>query len=155
MCSPFSECGIAPLVDGEDKPDWLKRAVEILGQHAKQREQLLSFNVELAIDGDYSVFPGCEMSEWSYLAGVPEEVAEKRKVLNMPRLCAAIREEKAPILTITDRDFGIMSAGNVEIAKELKGLIDEHYHNVGIVKQYGQFSQDLYIFKRIGKVRAE
>ena len=153
MCAPFSECGIVPLV--EDKPKWLKPAVEILGQHAKPGEELLSFNVELAVDGNYSVFPGCEMSDFGYLAAVREEVAEKRKVLNMPRLRAAIREEKAPLMTVTDRDFGIMAAGNVEVAKELKGLIDEHYHTVGIVKQYGQFSQNLYIFKRVGKANTE
>jgi len=58
-------------------------------------------------------------------------------------------------MTVTDRDFGIMAAGNVEVAKELKGLIDEHYHTVGIVKQYGQFSQNLYIFKRVGKANTE
>ena len=58
-------------------------------------------------------------------------------------------------MTITDRDFGIMAAGNPEAAKILKSLLDEHYYNVGIVKQYGQFAQDLYIFKRLSKNRPE
>jgi len=116
---------------------------------------LLSFNLELAIDGKYSMFPGCEVGEWRYFAAVPEEVSQKRRVLNAPRLYAAIREEKAPIMTITDRDFGIMAAGNPEAAKTLKSLPDEHYYNVGIVKKYGQFAQDLYIFKRLGKAKPE
>ena len=155
MSSPFSECGIAPLVGGENKPDWLKQAATILRRHAEPGEELLSFNLELAVDGKYSVFPGCELGEWSYFAGVPEEVAEKRRVLNAPRLYAAMREEKAPIVTITDRDFGIMAGGNPEAAKALKSLLDDHYHNVGIVKKYGQFAQDLYIFKRLGKNKPE
>ena len=155
MCSPFSECGIAPLVDGESKSDWLKQAATILRRHAEPGKELLSFNLELAIDGKYSVFPGCEVGEWSYFAGVPDEVAEKRKVLNAPRLFTAIREEKAPIVTMTDRDFGIMAAGNPEAAKKLKSLLDDHYYNVGIVKKYGQFAQDLYIFKRLGKDKPE
>ena len=155
MCSPFSECGITPLLNGGDKPNWLKQAVAILGRHMQPGDELLSFNVELAIEGDYPVFPGCEMSEWSYLAAVPEEIAEKRKVLNTSRLRAAIRKEKPPIVTFTDRDFAVMAAGNAGIAKELKSLIDDHYHNIGIVKQYGQFGQDLYIFKRLSKAKPE
>ena len=86
---------------------------------------------------------------------MPEEVAEKRRVLNAPRLYAAMREEKAPIVTITDRDFGIMAGGNPEAAKALKSLLDDHYYNVGIVKKYGQFAQDLYIFKRLSKSKPE
>ncbi len=155
MCSPFSECGIAPLIDRADKPDWLKEALDILAGHAKPGDEMLSFNVELAFNGGYSVFPGCEASEFSYLAAVPDELAEKRKVLNLPRLAAAIGEEKAPFLTVTDRDFALMAAGNAEIAKQLKGLIDEHYSNVGVVKRYGQFGQDLYIFKRKGKAQVQ
>ena len=58
MCSPFSECGITPLLNGGDKPSWLKQAVAILGRHMQPGDELLSFNVELAIEGDYSVFPG-------------------------------------------------------------------------------------------------
>ena len=85
----------------------------ILRRHAEPGAELLSFHLELAIDGKYSVFPGCELGEWSYFAGVPEEFAEKRRVLNAPRLYAAIREEKTPIVTITDRDFGIMATGRV------------------------------------------
>jgi hypothetical protein len=155
MCSPFSECGIAPLVDGEKKPDWLKQAATILRRHAEPGAELLTFNLELAIDGKYSVFPGCELGEWSYFAGLPEEVAEKRRVLNARRLYTAIREAKTPIVTITDRDFGIMAAGNPEAAKTLKSLLDDHYYNVGIVKKYGQFAQDLYIFKRLSKDKPE
>lgn len=151
MCTPFSEVGIAPLIDRADKPDWLKEALVILAGNANPGEEMLSFNVELAFEGGYSVFPGCEASEWSYLVAVTDEVAETRKVLNLTRLAAAIGEEKPPILTFTDRDFDIMVAGKAEVAKQLEGLINSHYSNVGVVKQYGQFGQDLYIFKRKGR----
>ena len=151
ICSPFSECGIAPLIDREVKPDRLKQALDILARHAKPSDELLSFNVELAFHGGYLVFPGCEASEWSYLGDVPEELAEKRKVLNLLRLAAAIGEEKAPILTFTDRDVAIMAEDTAEIAEQLEALIVGHYRQVGVVEKYGQFGQELFIFKRLGK----
>lgn len=42
-----------------------------------------------------------------------------------------------------------MAAGNSDLAKELKSAIDKHYHTVGVVKRYGQFGLDLFIFKRL------
>ena len=97
------------------------------------------------------MFPGCEASEWSYLGDVPDELAKKRKVLNLLRLAAAIGEETSPILTFTDRDFATMSDDNAEIGKQLEALIVEHYRQVGVVEKYGQFGQELFIFKRMGK----
>ena len=151
ICSPFSEGGIAPLIDRAGKHDWLKEALGILARHAKPGDEMLSFNVELAFHGGYSVFPGCEASEWSYLGDVPDELAKKRKVLNLLRLAAAIGEETSPILTFTDRDFATMSDDNAEIGKQLEALIVEHYRQVGVVEKYGQFGQELFIFKRMGK----
>lgn len=151
MCSPFSEGGIAPLIDRAAKPDRLKEALDILAGHAKPGDEMLSFNAELAFGGGYSVFPGCEASEWSYLAAVPDEVAEKRKVLNWPRLVAAIREEKPPLLIFTDREFDFMTVGGIEHAEQFGALILEHYSQVGVVEKYGQFGLELFIFKRIGK----
>ena len=43
----------------------------------------------------------------------------------------------------------IMAAGDRERAETLKKLLDDRYQNVGLVKNYGQFQQNLYIFKNI------
>jgi hypothetical protein len=145
----FNEITPAERFVRAGKPDMLTEAQTMLRKHANEGDRLLTFNVELAVDGNYNVYPGCDMNDWSYMARVPDEVADRYHLLNWPRLKSAIKEGKAPILTLMDREFQIMAMGNPEAAKELKALIDDRYQNVGIVKRYGQFQQDLYIFKRL------
>jgi hypothetical protein len=149
MFMPFTEIDFSPLLQSGNKPGTFADALAIIGRHAKPGDQLLSFNAELPATGGYQSFPGCDMSEWGYLANAPEAMAEKYHLLNMPRLMDAIRNAESPILTLTDRDFAIMAGGSQEAAARLKLLIDEQYHSVGVVKRYGQFGQDLYIFKRL------
>lgn len=124
-------------------------ALRIIGKHAAPDARLLSFNTELAVNGGYEVSPGCEQSSWSYFASLPDDAAAKFKVLNANGLEKALSDGDASILTVTDWDFGQMAAGSQEHATRLKKLIDEGWQNVGIVKKYGQFQQDLYIFKRL------
>lgn len=149
MALPFNEIGPAERVSRIGQTGMLPEAQAMLRKHANEGDTLLTFNVELAVDGNYNVYPGCDVSDWSYMARVPDEVADRFHLLNWPRLKSAIKEGKAPILTLMDRDFQIMAMGSPEAAKELKALIDDRYQNVGIVKHYGQFQQDLYIFKRL------
>lgn len=152
MCVPFSESGdLMALCAARSDTDSLTRAGATLRQHAKPGDQLLSFNTELAINGGYELYPGCDLSEWSYLAGLPEDAAAKCHALTLPRLLGALKRADAPIVTLTERDFQIMATGREEVAKELKQLLEDRYQNVAIVKRYGQFQQDLYIFKRMGE----
>jgi hypothetical protein len=131
------------------KPSYIAEALQIVGRHAKPGDELLSFNVELAVNGRYRMYPGCEQSEWSYMPQVTDEFADRYHLLNANRLLAALRDGAAPVLAMTDRDFGLMAAGNQDFAATLKKLIDDRYQNVGIVKQYGMFQQNLYIFKNL------
>ena len=149
IAQPLNEISLGERFVRSEKPDMFDEAVSILRQHAPAGDTLLTFNVELALNGNYNVYPGCEMSDWSYMATVPDNLAERYHLLNFHRLKAALREGKTTILTLVDRDFSIMAMGNPDAAKELKSLIDERYYNVGVVKRYGQFGQDLLIFKRL------
>ena len=149
MALLFNEITPAERFARVGKPDMLTEAQSLLRQHARAGDTLLTFNVELAVDGNFDVYPGCDVSDWSYMAQVPDEVADRFHLLNWPRLKSAIKEGTPPIITLTDRDFQLMAMGNPEVAKELKALIDDRYQNVGIVKRYGQFQQDLYVFKRM------
>lgn len=153
ICIPFS---LSEFVFTErsfqlGKESFISEALRIIAKHAGPDAQLLTFNTELAVNGGYDVHPGCEQSSWSYFAPLPDDMAAKYHVLNAQSLEAALREGDASILTVTDWDFGQMAAGSPERATRLKKLIDEGWQNVGIVKKYGQFLQDLYIFKRNGQ----
>lgn len=123
-------------------------ALRIIAKHAGPDARLLTFNTELAVNGGYDVAPGFEQSSWSYLAQLPDDAAAQRRVLNAKGLEDELRDGDASILTVTDWDFGQMAAGSQEHAARLKKIIDEGWQNVGVVKKYGQFQQDLYIFKR-------
>jgi len=149
MSLPFNEIDPAVRLARVGKPAMFDEAVNIVRKHIQPGDRLLSFNVELAVEGGFDVYPGCDMSDWNYMAGVSDEVADRYRLLNLSKLKAAIRDGDTPILTLVDRDFQIMAAGNPDIARELKTLIDDHFHNVGVVKRYGMFQQDLFIFKRL------
>jgi hypothetical protein len=151
MAAPFSECGIAPLGGRGEKPEWLEQAATILRRHMKPGDEILTFNSELAVVGGYSVFPGCEMGSYGYFGGVSEETAAKRKVLNLPLLLAALRKEKVPIVAVTAADVGHMAADDADVFRQLIDLLDAHYSPVGAVKGYGQFGDELRIFRRAGR----
>jgi len=152
ICLPFTTVefnGFGDRAFSFGRQDYIAEALGIIKKHAKPGDQLLSFNVELAVNGNYRMFPGCEQSEWCYMPRVPDDFADRHHLLNSGRLIAAIRDGAAPIITMTDRDFMIMAAGDRERAETLKKLLDDRYQNVGLVKNYGQFQQNLYIFKNI------
>jgi 4-amino-4-deoxy-L-arabinose transferase-like glycosyltransferase len=151
ICIPFS---LSEFVFSErsfrmGKDSFIGEALRIIAKHAEPNARLLTFNAELAVNGGYEVQPGCEQSSWSYFAQLPDDLAAKYRALNANALEAALRDGDASILTVTDWDFGQMAAGSPERAGRLKKLIDDGWQNVGIVKKYGQFLQDLYVFKRI------
>lgn len=152
ICLPFTTAefnGFGDRAFSFGRQDYIAEALGIIEKYAKPGDQLLSFNVELAVNGNYRMYPGCEQSEWCYMPRVSDEFADRHHLLNAGRLTAAIRDGAAPIITITDRDFMIMAAGERERAETLKKLLDDRYQNVGLVKAYGQFQQNLYIFKNI------
>lgn len=131
------------------KQDYIAEAVGILRKYVQPGDTILSFNVELAVNGNYRMYPGCEQSEFCYMPNVTDDFADRHHLLNSDRLMAAIRNGAAPVITITDRDFVTMAGGDRNRAETLKALLDDRYQNVGIVKAYGQFQQNLYIFKNI------
>lgn len=147
--APFTEVDLSMLQRASRKADPFAEALSVIGRYAKPGDQILSFNVELPVMGGYEVFEGCDMSEWGYVSTAPDDVAKRYHLLNKNRLMEAIREAEPPILTMTDRDFAVMAAGDPKIAGDIKRAIDAKYQNVGVVKHYGQFGQDLFIFKRL------
>lgn len=152
ICLPFSESGdLLGIVTARAETDSLFRAGAVLRKHANPGEQFLTFNTELAINGGYELLPGCDLSEWGYFPALADDDADRYRVLNLKHLREALDHGKVPIVIITDRDFGIMAAGREDVAQGLKRLLEEKYTNVAVVKRYGQFQQDLFVFKRIGK----
>lgn len=150
LCMPFTlaECVPTDRTFRFGSASFIDDALRIIAKYAGPDARLLTFNTELAVNGGYEVTPGCEMSTWSYLAQLPDDEAARRRVLNAKRLEAELRDGDAAILTVTDWDFGQMAMGSEEFAARLKKLIDDGWHHVGVVKKYGQFQQDLYVFKR-------
>lgn len=149
ICLPFNQ--VTPRLRGlrAGKPDFLTEAVDKIARHAKPGDPLLSFNLELVVNGGYEVYPGCDLSDWSCFPQLPDELVDRYRVTNQQRFFDAIRGGKAPILTFTARDFGIMARGDQQMAAQIQKALDDRWQNVGVVKAYGQFSQDLYIFKNI------
>jgi len=131
-----------------DVPNWLQEAVAIAGRHARPGDTLLSFDTELAVAGRFTLYPGCEMSWWGYFAQAPAAFADRLHVLTMPRLLDAIGRRRAEILAVTPKDFEVMAAGDMQAAHRIKAAIDDGYECAGVVNDYGQFAEPLFIYRR-------
>lgn len=70
----------------------------------------------------------------------------KLHTINFKKLSEDISSGRQRIFCFEDRLFSSMAAQNQEIAKQLKQLLEQHYRQVGVVNNYGQFGLTLYIF---------
>jgi hypothetical protein len=150
LASPFSEMSVIDSLQAKDGGlTGISEGVRILSDNVVPGSRLLTFNDELAVNGGYDVVRGCDAYQFGYVPGMADEAAAKFHTLNLNGLREAIESPSTAAIAVNDRDFAIMAAGNSDLAKELKAAIDKHYHNVGVVKRYGQFGLDLFIFKRL------
>jgi hypothetical protein len=150
LAMPFSEISVIDWLQAKDGGlRGVNEGVRMLKANVPPGSRLLTFNDELAVNGGYEVVRGCDAYQFGYVPGMSDDQAAKVHTLNLNGLREAIESPSTAAIAVNDRDFAIMAAGNSDLAKELKSAIDKHYHNVGVVKRYGQFGLDLFIFKRL------
>lgn len=141
---PFGEWAVS--FKGDGSIGRIREAVGLIGKYAGKNDSILTFNVELPVEAGLRVPVECAMGEFSYVPNMPDQVAEKYRMLNLRKLAVEIESGRHRILCMGNREFAIMAGGNPDVAAQLKTLIDQKYLQVGSVKNYGQFNQELYIF---------
>ena len=132
--------------NGNRGMEGLHQAESSLRQMAKEGDELLSFNPELAVNSGLRVPSGYEMAEFCYFPRMTNERCAKLKTVNVQKLLADIDSGKYRFFCVDDRLFNLMACGNAELAKQLKEKLDQHYQQAGNVPHYGQFDMTLYIF---------
>lgn len=146
----LGEIGTTLWIDssGNQAMDAIHEAETLLSKHAKKGDSILSFSSELAVNGGYRVPGGYEFNEFGYFPGMSDERCAKLHTLNYKKLSEDISAAKSQIICFDERLFGLMAGQNQEIANQLQKRIAQGYNQVGIVKNYGQFKLNLYIFAR-------
>ncbi len=104
---------------------------------------ILTFNIELAVDNEFSILDNYEMSSFSYFPAMADARAERLNVVNYRQLAGDILSRRASILCFTPYFFNVMGRAHREV---LSGMINEQYELVKTIPQYGQFYENLYIY---------
>ncbi len=141
---PFGEWGFN--LNGNNSIGRTREALSVIGKYAGKNDSILTFNVELAVDGGYKIPVECAMGDFSYIPNMPDKLCEKYRMMNLRMLVSAIESGRHRILCMGNREFAIMAGGDQKLAGQLKELIDRKYIQVGSVNNYGQFNQELFIF---------
>jgi hypothetical protein len=130
--------------DGMAAPGKVAEATAVLARLPQGNRRILTLAPELAVGAHLDLLAGYEMGTFSYFPLLGDAQAEQLHVANTVRVQRDLAEQRASILALTPRALGTFSRG-IE-PHELRRLIDSHYNLAAVVKGYGQYAEELYLF---------
>lgn len=140
---PFQEFPVR-LNDG-GSPAQIKEVAEYIKSISRDDDLLLTLSPELATASGLPLLPRYELGEFSYFPEMDNKLAKKLNAVNSSHFQKDISEKKADILCLRHRSIRLL-ARNKRRALEQKKLIGHHYILRKIFSNYGQLSENLYIF---------
>ncbi len=135
-------------LNGDGTTRKIAEVVQIVRQHSKPGDSLLSFNSELAVESGLKALPGYNLGRFGYFPDMPDDRAARLHALNFNRLYRDIGEGRGEILCTSSRELSGMAQGSAERFDQLKAAMERNYEQKGVVTRYGQFSEDIFILSR-------
>ena len=145
---PFQEYDIR--FDGDGSIQQYEAAVHrIHALKTSGARTILTFNPELATSSGLKLLPGYEMGTFSYFPHFDEEKSLKYKVKNGHGFVQDIERHRADVIALTAGNIILMlSKGDMTRAQRLFAWLSNRYHLEDRIRDYGQYSDTLYIYKK-------
>jgi hypothetical protein len=129
--------------DGIAAPAKVAEASALLDRLPSGNGRVLTLAPELAV-GARHLIQGYEMGTFSHFPLMGDAEAARLRVTNSSGVERDLADRRASILSLTPRALGAFARG-IE-PRKLRRLIDASYDLASVVKGYGQYSEELYLF---------
>ena len=145
---PFQEYDIR--LDGDGSVQQYEAAVHrIQTLKTSEARTILTFNPELAASSGLKLLPGYEMGAFSYFSRFDDCKSLKLKVKNSNGFAQDIENRSADVIALTGGNIILMlSNGDMTRAKRLFAWLQNGYRLEQRIRDYGQYSDTLYIYKK-------
>ena len=136
------------LTGGRLPLEEIDQVAALVAQNSKPTDQVLALEaLSVVVDAHRSTLPGMTLAQFS-LQELDTATAERLHVVNYDLAAHAIEQKTPRVIVLTDGDWNMFAAEDPAGLSALQNAVDQNYHEILTMTNFGQFSQTVHVYLR-------
>ncbi len=126
----------------------IDQVANLIAQNSQPTDKVLALEaLAAAVDANRSTLPGMTLAQFSVQL-MDTESAQRYRVVNVAMLTDEVERATAPVVVLTDQDWGLLYANDAPSADAMQHALDKSYHLALTVTYWGGFADTVSVYLR-------